>query len=254
MSFQNSRKINHIARCMSFSLILLTMTTGMAISQIPAGYAGKPWHDSIQVLPGILQPERYDDGVTGMTWFDTDAHIGSYLAHNSAVDLDAVKATDQAVPNSTVKPTAGNIYWGWLENNEWLKMTVDVKQAGTYTISGMVGTAMVNTSFKVDALQGSDSVSSGELVMPFAGPCPLECYHYWNFAKNLGEIKLKAGLQVIRMQIVKKGYNIDYLSLELATASSLRERAHARRNAFLKPSSPRWGSRFDTLGKRKKPE
>lgn len=189
-----------------------------ATAQVPAGYAGTPWHDTIQTVPGRLEPERYDEGSTGVTWFDTGPKIGAYAVRNpTGVDLDPVKAADQTVPGSTVKHTAGGIYWGWLENGEWLKMTVDVKQAGTYAIHAMVGTAMNGTSFRVDALRGTDSVSSGTLTLPFTGnPCPVECYHYWNYAKDLGTITLKAGIQVIRMQIVKSGYNIEFVELVAA--------------------------------------
>lgn len=204
------------------SVFAAFLAAGPASAQIPAGYAGKPWHDSVQTVPGPLQPENYDEGATGITWYDTGPHIGAYTARNSGVDLDPVHVGDPTVPGSTVKAVAGNVYWGWLENNEWLKMTVDVKQAGSYTIHALVGTAMDNTSFKVDALQGADSVSSGTLVLPFTGTCPLECYHYWNFAKDLGLIQLKAGIQVIRLQIVKSGYNIEYVDLELAGTTGVR--------------------------------
>jgi hypothetical protein len=199
-----------------------------AHAQVPAGYAGTPWHDSVQVIPGILEPEKYDEGASGITWFDTGPHIGAYTARNSGVDLDPVKTTDPTVPGSAVKAVAGNIYWGWLENNEWLKMTVNVKQAGTYAIHAMVGTAMNNTSFKVDALQGTDSVSSGALVLPFTGTCPVECYHYWNYVKDAGEIQLKAGIQVVRLQIVKSGYNIEYVELQPKGTTGLREAGKAR--------------------------
>lgn len=186
-----------------------------AFSQVPSGYPGKPYKDSVQVVPGILQPERYDDGASGVTWYDTDAHIGAHTARNpTGVDLDPVKTTDPTVPGSTVQAVAGNVYWGWLVNNEWLKMTVDVKQAGAYSIHAMVGTAMTGTSFRVDAYQGADSSSSGVMVLPFGGTCPVECYHYWNYAKDLGQITLKAGLQVVRLQIVKSGYNIEYVELK----------------------------------------
>jgi hypothetical protein len=197
-------------------------------AQVPAGYAGTPWHDSVQVVPGILQPERYDEGASGITWFDTGPHIGAYTARNSGVDLDPVHNGDPSLPGSAVKAVPGDIYWGWLENNEWLKMTVDVKQAGTYTIHALVGTAMLNTSFKVDALQGTDSVSSGAMVLPFSGSCPVECYHYWNYAKDVGQIQLKAGRQVIRLQIVKSGYNIEYVELQPKGTTGLRRDAKAR--------------------------
>jgi hypothetical protein len=207
---------------LSLSSWILAWAALPAAAQLPAGYPGKPWHDSAQALPGRLEPEKYDEGNTGITWFDTGPHIGSYTARNSGVDLDAAHADDQNVPGSTVPIKPGNIYWGWLENGEWLKMTVDVKQAGTYAIHAMVGTAMTGTSFKIDALQGADSVTSGTLVLPFTGACPLECYHYWNYAKDLGTIKLKAGVQVIRLQIVKSGYNIEYVDLEMAGSSGLK--------------------------------
>lgn len=184
------------------------------LAQVPAGYAGKPYRDSVQIIPGILQPEHYDEGGSGVAWFDTDAHIGAYNARNpTGVDLDPVKANDPTVPGSEVKAVPGAVYWGWLVDKEWVKLTVDVKEAGTYAIHALVGTAMHNTSFRVDAYRGGDSATSGALTLPFGGSCPVECYHYWNYAKDLGRIRLQAGLQVIRLQIVKSGYNIEYVEL-----------------------------------------
>lgn len=212
-------------------------------SQVPAGYAGKPYQDSIQSVPGILQPERYDEGASGVTWFDTDAHIGAHTARNpTGVDLDPVKTDDPTMPGSTVKAVAGSVYWGWLVGNEWLKMTVDVKHAGAYSIHAMVGTAMTGASFRVDALQGSDSVSSGTLVLPFGGTCPVECYHYWNYAQNLGSINLKAGQQVIRLQIVKSGYNIEYVELKQVGATTVRRLSGKHRPV-------RGETGFDVLGR-----
>src|SRR3954466_11877602 len=92
---------------------------GKAAAQVPTGYAGKPWHDTVQTIPGRLLPKNYDDGASGVTWFDTDAHIGAYTARNpTGVDLDPVKTTDPTVPGSTVKAVAGEVYWGWLVGNE----------------------------------------------------------------------------------------------------------------------------------------
>lgn len=225
------------------SLILLPSL----LAQVPAGYAGKPYHDSVQAVPGILQPERYDEGASGITWFDTDAHIGAYNARNpTGVDLDPVKATDPTVPGSEVKAVPGAVYWGWLADKEWLKLTVDVKEAGTYSIHAMVGTAMNNTSFRVDAFQGGDSATSGVLTLPFGGSCPVECYHYWNYAKDLGRISLKAGLQVIRLQIVKSGYNIEYVELRKAGGTGV------GRPQGLGTVSARKKEPFDILGRLEK--
>jgi hypothetical protein len=232
--------------------LLFSAAASLCSAQLPAGYPGKPWHDSVQTLPGLLQPEDYDEGAAGVTWFDTDPHVGAYTARNSGVDLDPVHAGDPTVPGSTVKAVPGDVYWGWLVNNEWLKMTVDVKRAGAYAISALVGTAMTNTSFKVDALQGADSVSSGALVLPFTGSCPVECYHYWFFAKDLGHIQLKAGLQVIRLQIVKSGYNLEYVDLEPDGTSGLMDsgRKTARPTGRVRTEEP--AKEFDASGRNRK--
>jgi hypothetical protein len=217
----------------------------LAQAQVPAGYAGKPYKDAMQTVPGILQPELYDDGASGVTWFDTDAHIGAHTARNpTGVDLDPVKTTDPTVPGSTVTAKAGEVYWGWLANNEWVKMTVDVKAAGTYSIHAMVGTAMNGTSFRVDAYQGADSASSGVLTLPFGGSCPVECYHYWNYAKDLGQITLKAGVQVIKLQIVKSGYNIEYVELKASGPTGIRSGSRPVSPAVLRsaPGRFRYGS------------
>jgi hypothetical protein len=237
-------------------IFLLTAFTlaAASVAQVPAGYAGKPYKDVIQSVPGILQPELYDEGGAGVTWYDTDAHIGGHNARNpTGVDLDPVAARDPTVPGSTVQAKPGDVYWGWLANNEWLKMTVDVKQAGAYSIHAMVGTAMTGTSFRVDAYQGTDSASSGALTLPFGGSCPIECYHYWNYAQNLGTITLKAGIQVIKLQIVRSGYNLEYVELKAAGATGVSPGSIAPR-ARPAPTSPstrfRFGPRMsDLLGR-----
>ncbi len=203
--------------------IFVTLTQ----AQVPVGYTGTPYHDSAQAVPGVLRPERYDKGAKNIAWYDSDTGVtGGYKvrAADGDVDLDPVKTTDPNVPTNIKNAVPGDPYWGWLVNNEFLKFTVDVKQAGVYYISAMVGVQGDNVSFQVDAFQGTDSVSSGALIMPYPKPCPPpECYHYWDYVQNAGQITLKAGMAVIKWKIVKSGYNINYVELQPATGVGINQ-------------------------------
>jgi hypothetical protein len=122
---------------------------------------------------------------------------------------------------------------------------VDVKTAGTYNISAHVGVALATASFRLDAFQGADSASSGKVGLTLAlSACTVECYHYWNYLPNIGKITLKAGVQLMRIQITDVGYNFDYLDLALATGTAIR-----LGNNFSKGIAPQASPHLDAQGR-----
>lgn len=239
-------------RYLSLIPAIALMGVHIVIAQVPANYTGKAYKDSATIIPGTLKPERYDVGANNVTYFDNTAgHTGAVNLRNPTdVDLDDVKKADPNVDTSKVKAVVGSPYWGWLANGEWLKFTVDVKTAGTYNISAMVGVNSKNKSFRLDAYQGTDSVSSGSLIMPYSGTCngaacscPYECYHYWYYAANLGTIKLKAGIQVMKLQMVNADNNINYVDLKLADGTPVLP------NSLKPQSSTILDAKYDVNGK-----
>jgi len=101
------------------------------------------------------------------------------------------------------------MYLGWTAPGEWVKYTVDVREAGTYVISA-------HLSSRTDAAEISLAFDHG----PATGPIALATtghWHKWHFVERLAEVKLEKGLQVMTLSVLKEGnFNLDYLDFELA--------------------------------------
>ncbi len=107
------------------------------------------------------------------------------------------------------------LYVGWTEPGEWLKYSVNVKEAGDYTI-GLMYTS--NRGGDIEVIT-QDGVSSGPMPVQAtyndADTVAWRQWHHWNKADILGKIHLKEGIQVITLQTVKNGnMNYDYLEFE----------------------------------------
>jgi hypothetical protein len=104
--------------------------------------------------------------------------------------------SDTTLIYNDMQATKDGIYIGYIEHGEWVKSTVNVAQAGLYQIDLMLTASTTNPSIMISALNGRDSVSTGEITFENTG-----FYHYYQLQKNVARIQLKKGLQVIRTDI-----------------------------------------------------
>jgi len=189
-------------------------------------YKGKPFPGIPQEIPGKVQCEFYDLGGEGMTYHDTDSinngsgklnPVNGNPLHefrmDEAVDISYTKTngTDDN-PYNDVMPEMNQLYVGWTEPGEWIKYSVNVKEAGDYTI-GLMYTCNGDGGIEVLA---RDSVTSGLMQVKSthkdADTVAWRQWHHWNKADMLGKITLKEGMQVITLKTVKNGnMNYDYL-------------------------------------------
>jgi hypothetical protein len=201
------------------------------------GYAGKPYSDSLynagaQSIPGKLQCEYYDFGGEGVAYHDTDSinsgsgrlnpADGSYLHGfriNEPVDISYTKFREPPIDNTPynfVNPEKDQLYVGWTKPGEWLKYTVDVKEAGTYKI-GILFTS--NKDGKI-SISVNDQDATGPLLIPStfvsADTVAWRQWHHWNYTDSLASVNLEKGLQTITLNTVDKGdMNYEYLNFEL---------------------------------------
>lgn len=113
-----------------------------------AAYRGTPYNEAA-VIPGRVECENYDRGGEGVAYHDTDAAnhgsgelnpvngnpLNEYRLHEG-VDISYTKGGGiDDNPFSRYAPPLGALYVGWTEPGEWLNYTVEVKQAGRYTIA-----------------------------------------------------------------------------------------------------------------------
>ena len=91
-------------------------------------------------VPGLFQAEDYDAGGQGVGYFDTTvANLGdSAYRGNDRVDLTAAQ------------DAGGGLLIGWTRPGEWLRYTIDVAQAGTYTLESRLAVAGSGGVFHVE--------------------------------------------------------------------------------------------------------
>ncbi len=196
-----------------------------------------PFSDSVylggpQAIPGKLQCEYYDFGGEGIAYHDSDSTNsgsgglnpadGTYLHEfriNEAVDISYTKFDESNTDNNPynlVDPEKDQLYVGWTNPGEWLKYTVDVKEAGTY-ILGMMYTSNQDGQIAL-SVNGTDV--TGPITIPntfvAADTLAFRQWHHWNYLNNMAEITLKKGQQEITLHTVAIGQmNYDFIHFEL---------------------------------------
>ena len=152
-----------------------------------------PYAGSATAVPGTIQAENYDTGGQGI----------GYNA-NSVNGTDDGYRSD-GVNLETTSDTGGGNDVGWSSQGQWLRYTVDVATAGTYTISFRVAAPSAVT----DALHITDSSGtdlSGAVDIPASGD-----WQAWETVT--GSVELPSGQQTLILDEDNGGWNINYLSL-----------------------------------------
>jgi hypothetical protein len=145
------------------------------------------------VLPGVVQAENYDTGGEGVAYHDTSAiNDGGVYRTSEGVDIGTTAINDD-----------GTYALGWTRRTEWLKYSVDVSQAGAYTLGARVSSTGGINQFRV-AVDGVDV--SGVMEVPNTG-----ALDSWTTVSKPG-VQLSAGPHTLRLDIGKGSFNVNYLS------------------------------------------
>lgn len=200
-------------------------------------YKGTPYTDSvykkgIQIIPGKLQCEYYDQGGEGISFHDSDSinsgsgalnkADGTYLNEfrmNEAVDISFTKFYDPPIDNSEynfVETEKNQLYVGWTSPGEWVKYTVDVKQKGVYQL-GLMFTA--NQDGKI-AFSINDVKVTTPITIPStyveADTIGFRQWHHWNYIDSLVQIPIEKGIQTFTIHTEEVGeMNYDYINFKL---------------------------------------
>jgi len=135
-------------------------------------------------LPGTIQAENYDRGGEGIAYHDTTSGNSGSVYRTDGVDLqDAVD-------------TGGGFKIKGAVAGEWLKYTVNVGAAGTYTFTTRVASAGAGGTFHIE-VNGVDK--TGPLTVPDTAS-----WQTWRTLSKTG-ISLSAGQQVIRLVLDTNG-------------------------------------------------
>jgi hypothetical protein len=168
----------------------LRWTVGGATPPTSTPFGGTP-----APIPGVIEAENFDDGGAGIAYYDLSP--GNAGGQYRQTDVDIGTASDAGGGYALSFVTAG----------EWLKYSVSVTTAGSYSLDARVASAGPGGSFHVE-VDGVDA--TGSLAVPNTGG-----WQSW-VVINAGAIPLTAGTHVLRVVIDTNGAtgfwgNLNYL-------------------------------------------
>lgn len=173
----------------------LTPTAMPTSTAVPSG-DGAPYRGQPLAIPGRIEAEDFNTGANGAAYYDTTpGNAGGQVYRTDPHDVD-LKAM----------PAYGGHAVGWFISGEWLKYTVNVAQAGYYTITIFGGA--------VDAGRGMHIEFNGQNV---TGPVTMPVTPNWDtYAQlTLPPVYLNAGVQVMRI-VCEQGYlDVDWVEFAL---------------------------------------
>lgn len=121
-------------------------------SSSPSGGSAAPYGGTARALPGTVQAEDFDTGGNGVGYLDNSPGNAGGAYRSTDVDISATSSGGYAV--------------GWVGAGEWLRYSVNVATAGTYTLVARVASAGSGGTFHVE-FNGADK--TGALRVPNTG-------------------------------------------------------------------------------------
>ncbi|HXW05846.1 MAG TPA: carbohydrate-binding protein [Vicinamibacterales bacterium] len=144
------------------------------------GTGSGPFGGTPVALPGTIQAEQFDNGGSGVAYFDTTAGNSGGAYRSTDVDIQ------------TTSDTGGGYNIGWLKPGEWLKYTVNVSTAGVYDLEFRVASSQGGARFHLEA---NGTNITGPMEFPSSGGS-----QSWTTIKKTG-VSLAAGTQVWTLMI-----------------------------------------------------
>ncbi len=147
------------------------------------------------------EPDNY--AVTGPTWV---------AGANGPTLTGPMETAGTAVPQHANTTTSDDAYISYMFTGQWENYTVQVMEAGTYSIGGL----MAIDGGTVITLDFGNGVTTGPMALP-ASPindckCP-ETYHSWNVVSNVGSVTFPAaGTYLMRFTLVADQFNPLYFT------------------------------------------
>jgi len=153
-------------------------------------------------IPGVVEMELYDLGGEGVAYHDNDPeNVSAGFRVNEGVDIGAIQ-------NGHVLE--------YVELGEWIEYTVDVAQAGIYSIVAEIASEEANGAFNVKFFENDATTNFG---IPSTGGW----YDFEERTAN-GTIQLEAGQQQMRLNIISGNpFNLDKLTFTLESSTDVED-------------------------------
>ncbi|HUR38893.1 MAG TPA: carbohydrate-binding protein [Planctomycetota bacterium] len=167
------------------AILLGLLAAGCAAPAWPG--PSRPYQGVVRAIPGTVEAEDFDEGGEGVAYHDLEPLNQEKKQppyRESGVDLE------------WREDAAGKFNLGWTRPGEWLVYTVDVREAGTYTIEMMVACNKRGGTFHLE-FDGVDR--TGPVEVPDTGG--------WKILKPFSKagVTLPAGRFAMKLVLDKGG-------------------------------------------------
>ena len=180
-----SRAVSLAAGTQVLRLVLDSAPSGGAVGNFnwirataAASVGSTPFSGTPAPLPGTIQVENFDNGGAEIAYHDASSGNSGGAYRSTDVDLEVTTDTN------------GGYNAGWVSVGEWLRYTVNVASAGSYTVEVRVASPGPGGTFHIEA-NGVDK--TGPLTVPATGG-----WQTWRTVSRAG-VALNAGSQVLRL-------------------------------------------------------
>jgi chitinase len=174
-----------------------TNSNTVSVTTSPATGEG-PYGGVAAAVPGTVMAENYDTGGQGVGYSVTSTNGSANSYRTDGVDLQAATS-----------PATGNDL-GWSASGQWFRYTVNVSNAGSYTISFLVAAeSAIADAFHISNASGTNL--SGSVAVPNTG-----AWQTWTTVT--ATVTLPAGVQTLTLNQDNSGWNIDSLVFKAATS------------------------------------
>ncbi len=183
-------RINCATRATAYGFSIFELEVYGAAQQAPHG--GTAW-----AIPGKIEAENFDDGGEGVAYHDlTATNTQGQYRTTEGVDIEAA--------------TEGGYNVGTIQTGEWLEYTVNIGQAGIYTLQARVAAIAAGKTFHVE-LNGQNI--SGTITVPNTGG-----WQTWADV-NVTTSALTAGQKVLRVVFDANEFNFTSFTFALQSQS-----------------------------------
>lgn len=184
-------RIHGLSRATTYGYSIFELEVYGAAAQAPHG--GTAW-----AIPGKIEAENFDDGGEGVAYHDlTATNTQGQYRTTEGVDIEAA--------------TEGGYNVGTIQAGEWLEYTVNVAQAGTYTLQARVAATAAGKAFHVE-LNGQNI--SGTITVPNTAG-----WQTWATV-SVTTPALSAGQKVLRVVFDSNEFNFNWINFVQQAASN----------------------------------
>lgn len=190
-------------------------------ADVPDEYMGTPYMGA-QTIPGRVELANLDEGGQGVAW-DVDNNRMNYAPPLSGdshrpgdLDLPYIGMTNRFLVDGTwnedfwedgtrypSEAMPHEFYMGAVHAGDWVRLTVNVEQAGTYNVSSDWACEKNPCGYSIWFNDGSDPAAEldGENKsgsVEFEGTAD---YHKWRSYPNQAQVTLSAGMQLMTFKV-----------------------------------------------------